>query len=303
MPGDMAAFPPWGRPAGCWAVAGLPGCGMAPECVADVCPPPAAVPSPAPPPAKLRGWDAPCGPDMVLGEPVMLGEVCGMLGLSWPGDAQHTPSSGRHRGAWGHSPVPSLPPACPSIRPSRLDLFPLCLRAHAERCLGPVRMLEGKDLIPWDLPRHVWTPRVLGTLFLRGFCMRKGHGDMFPGCFLGSGAHPGSPSTVVSVQLPTRTLASCSLSPPLAPTPQYSPCAADSRLKAALLLFYFKITQKGNNWAVLTSPLGVFRVMYSGLHGGRDPAHFWWDLVLDSEFTRVSQGWGVHPVPVCCLLG
>lgn len=40
LPGDMAAFPPWGRPAGCWAVAGLPGCGMAPECVADVCPTP-----------------------------------------------------------------------------------------------------------------------------------------------------------------------------------------------------------------------------------------------------------------------
>lgn len=93
------------------------------------------------------------------------------------------------------------------------------------------------------------------------------------------------------------------LSSPLAPTPQYSPCAADSGSKSALLLFSLKITQKGNNWAVLTSPLGVFRVMYSGLHGGRDPAHFWWDLVLDSEFIRVSQGWGAHPVPMCCLPG
>lgn len=93
------------------------------------------------------------------------------------------------------------------------------------------------------------------------------------------------------------------LSSPLAPTPQYSPCAADSGSKSALLLFSLKITQKGNNWAVLTSPLGVFRVMYSGLHGGRDPVHFWWDLVLDSEFIRVSQGWGAHPVPMCCLPG
>lgn len=50
LPGDMAAFPPWGRPAGCWAVAGLPGCGMAPECVADVCPPP--LPSPPRPTAR-----------------------------------------------------------------------------------------------------------------------------------------------------------------------------------------------------------------------------------------------------------
>lgn len=32
--------------------------------------------------------------------------------------------------------------------------------------------LQGKDLIPRDLPRHVWTPGVLGTLFLRGFCMQ-----------------------------------------------------------------------------------------------------------------------------------
>lgn len=77
LPGDMAAFPPWGRPAGCWAVAGLPGCGMAPECVADVCPPPPLSP-PLPTPRQTWGWDAPCAPLAVLGEPVMPGEVFGM---------------------------------------------------------------------------------------------------------------------------------------------------------------------------------------------------------------------------------
>lgn len=158
-------------------------------------------------------------------------------------------------------------------------------------------------MIPWDLPRRVWTPRLLGPLFLRGLCVQRGRGDTFPGCLLGSGAHPGRHSAVVSVQLPTRTWHRAHLSPPLAPIPQYSPCAADRGSKAALLLFSLKITQKANNWAVLSSPLGVFRVMYSGLSSGRDPAHFWWDLVLDSEFARVSQGWGAHPIPVCCLPG
>lgn len=161
LPGDMAAFPPWGRPAGCWAVAGLPGCGMAPECIADVCPPPP--PSPPRPTARqtsglgcaVRSGRAPRG----------AGDAGGGF---WDVRAQLAGRRSAHPllwpawGAWGRSPAPCVPPACPSLRPSRLELLPLCLRAHAERCLGPVRVLEGRDLFPWDLPGHVRTPRVRG---------------------------------------------------------------------------------------------------------------------------------------------
>lgn len=113
LPGDMAAFPPGaGRlDAGLW-----PGCPDAgwPLNASQMCVLPQRRPLPAPLPAKLRGWDAPCAPAALPGEPGALGELWGCEGSAGP-EMLSTPPP-LHRGARGHSPVPSLPAV--SIRPS-----------------------------------------------------------------------------------------------------------------------------------------------------------------------------------------
>lgn len=156
LPGDMAAFPPWGRPAGCWAVAALPGCGMAPECIADVCPPP--LPSPPRPTARQTSGlgcavSSGHGPGGAGDAGGCFGDVraqlagrCSAHPLLWP--------------AWG---CVGFSVSAPRVRPS---VRPGCGRSRSASghmlSHGPVRVLEGRDLLPWDLPRHVWTPRVPG---------------------------------------------------------------------------------------------------------------------------------------------
>lgn len=135
----------------------------------------------------------------------------GMCHVGWLRSLGSWEFWGSSRGTEG-TPIPRHA----SVRPFRLGLLVLCLRAHAEQCLGLVHVLEGRYLMWWDLPQ---APRALGTLsfgWLLPFYLQRGQGDKCLGCSLGSQWSHAAGECSASCEEPASRVAS----PPLAPTPK-----------------------------------------------------------------------------------
>lgn len=194
---------------------------VAPECVADVLcvrVPPNAVPSPASPPAELRGRDVPHGLAAVLGELVTPARFRGARARL----AGRCSAGLLFSPAWGSAgSQPGCPaPHCMSVCLSGLELFLLCLgdarrvmpwlgTCAGEPVFGPVGPSPGA-------PRHpgCWGPPPSGTFAWSGDAVTCTQGvSSAPQCTLTV------PTLRVSISALHEDLAPGTASPPLAPAP------------------------------------------------------------------------------------
>ena len=216
MLGDRAGLPPRGWLAGCWAVARLPGCGMAPECVADVLPPPRHRPLPSP--ATRRTLELGCTVQSGRG-PQGAGDAGGWFsGCEGSAGQEMLCRPPPLAGMGVHVVAAWFSCSLPHVRPSvQAGVVPALPQGHTlSDALAGCACWRAGIWSRGTFPRHT---RTLGTPSLRGLCMQRGHGVMRSGCLLGSGYIPTVPLPRVSVSASHEDPASRVASPPLAPVP------------------------------------------------------------------------------------